>query len=351
MKRIASLFYLCTLCLLAFVNTANGQTPTYINATGNPSFGVNIPIENGFIDLSNGNLHMEFPLATHKQRGALNLDEKLVYDSRIWMVGCYSNCYWWPNNIPNTPNTQAGWRFVKGNETGSVSYYQISSTSSSRLNPSGDGDPGYLNTFVSTITWTDPSGTSHTFDATITEQDTNCSTGDDTETQSINGGYATDGSGYSVQDDGTGQPLIVDNNGTQVYPQVIDRYGNFWTSDANGNLIDDLGRTPVIVTQSGNTTYYDVLAANGTINNNGTRIRYTVTTSPVSVSTGFGGHPDWVGTLSPVSSIQLPDGSSYSFSYDGYGELSSVTLPTGGVISYGYTNFVDALSNKNRWVS
>ena len=100
------------------------------------------------------------------------------------------------------------------------------------VNPSGDGDPGYLNTFVSTITWTYPSGTSHTFDATITEQDTNCSTGDDTETQSINGGYATDGSGYSVQDDGTGQPLIVDNNGTQVYPQVIDRYGNFWTSDA-----------------------------------------------------------------------------------------------------------------------
>src|SRR5215469_10966181 len=119
MKRTALALRLLALWLLMPFNIAIAQS--YLYATGNPTFGVNIPVENGFINITNGNLHMEFHLATMKQRGALALDEKLVYDSRIWLIGCYSNCYWWPTNIPNTPYTQDGWRFVRGNETGSLS--------------------------------------------------------------------------------------------------------------------------------------------------------------------------------------------------------------------------------------
>jgi hypothetical protein len=64
-----------------------------------------------------------------------------------------------------------------------------------------------------------------------------------------------------------------------------------WSLDANENLIDDLGRTPVIVTTNGNVTYYDVLAPNGTINNNGLRVRCNVTTTPIPVSTQFNETP------------------------------------------------------------
>jgi RHS repeat-associated protein len=37
-----------------------------------------------------------------------------------------------------------------------------------------------------------------------------------------------------------------------------------------------------------------------------------------------------------ISSISLPDGRSYTFSYDSYGELARVVLPTGGAIEYDY---------------
>jgi len=352
MNRTARVFRLLAFCLFTVSIIARAQD--YLSATGNPTFSVNIPIENGFINLANGNLHMEFPLATHQQRGALSLNERIVYDSRIWMIGHYSNSYWWPNNIPNTPNTQGGWRFVTGNETGSMSY----SVASYETVSTGCSAPPYDGSHTRTTlipSWSDPSGATHIFDATLVEDQDDCNF---SYTESVNGGFATDASGYAVRDDGNGHPVVTDNKGTQVYPQVIDRFGNYWSSDANGNLIDDLGRTPVIVTKSGSVTYYDVLAPNGPINNNGTRVRYTVTTAPISVQTHFNksGVIEWpadgsVGTLYPVQSIQLPDGSSYSFTYDSYGEITSVSLPTHGVVTYGWSNYFDACQNGNRWLT
>jgi RHS repeat-associated protein len=322
----------------------------YVYATGNPMFAVNIPVENGFINVANGNLHLEIPLATHKQRGALSLNEKLVYDSRIWMIGHYSNYYWWPTNVPNTSQDQGGWRFVTGAETGTLSYTMSSSSTQGTCQSAGGGPQGTQNNYVYIINWADPSGTNHIFNAYLIDDENTCGY---PIQRSIEGGFATDGSGYQVRSDQDGNPIVLDNNGTQVYPQVIDRNGNYWSSDANGNLIDDVGRTPVIVTKNGNVTYYDVLAANGPINNNGMRVRYTVTTAPISISTAFhqSAVAEWSGTINPVQSIQLPDGSSYTFTYDNYGEPTSITLPTGGVITYGWTNYFDSYQNANRWLS
>jgi RHS repeat-associated protein len=48
----------------------------------------------------------------------------------------------------------------------------------------------------------------------------------------------------------------------------------------------------------------------------------------------------------------LPDGSSYTFSYDAqYGELTGVGLPTGGATNYGWTNYIDVYNNTNRWIN
>lgn len=348
MNRIPLGLRLAALCLLTICRPAMSQD--YLTATGNPSFSVNIPVENGFINVANGNLHMEFPLATHKQRGALALDEKLVYDSRIWMIGHYNNYYWWPTNVPNTSLAQGGWRFVTGAETGTLNYTLNSSSTQGTCQAPNRGPTGTETNNVSTISWSDPTGTNHIFNAWLFDDENTCGY---PTSRTIDGGYATDASGYYVRGDSNGNAVVVDKNGTQVYPEVIDRYGNFWSLDANNNLVDDLGRTPVIATTSGNVTYYDVLAPNGPINNNGTRVRYTVTTTPIQVSTQFNetGVVEWSGTLSPVTSIQLPDGSSYHFSYDSYGEMTSVTLPTGGVITYGWGNYFDSYQNKNRWLT
>jgi len=280
-------------------------------SAGIPTFGTNIPVENGFINITNGNLHLEFPVATMAQRGNLSLNEKLVYDSRIWLIGHPNNYYWFPNNVPRTDQLAAGWRFVSGAETGSVNINNVSSQTAC-VGGAGAGDHFYRETY--TYTWLDPLGTSHTFDALWTEFYSECNNNPYTESV---GGFATDGSGYEISlsgsNDGSPTSIIIrSSNGTRVYPQVIDRYGNDWSVDGNGNLVDDLGRTPVIKTVSGNTIDFAVLTVGGN------RVHYTVTTTLVSINTAFGEQAvsEWVGTLNAVQRIQLPDGTSYSFTYD-----------------------------------
>jgi len=65
-----------------------------------PTFGIPSPVENGYVNLSNGNLHLEFDLGTFPQRGKKQLTAKLVYDSRIWQVDPASNS-WRPTNVAN----------------------------------------------------------------------------------------------------------------------------------------------------------------------------------------------------------------------------------------------------------
>ena len=222
--------------------------------------------------------------------------------------GTYGSYHWWPYNVSLSANSAGGWRFVADDSVGEV------------LTTSG------------VYNWIDSSAILHAFDPSS--------------------GYSVDGSGYKIN---FGPVRVISPNGTEVFPQMIDRYGNYFSYDSSGNLVDDTGRTPVIKTVNGNVTYYDVLAPNGPINNNGTRVRYTVTTASVPVSTNFAQSDiyEWVSPdlLTPVQSIQLPDGSAYAFTYDNYGELASMTLPTGGVIQYGYSNFVDSSSTANRWLT
>jgi YD repeat-containing protein len=286
-----------------------------LNDPGSPVYSVQIPVENGYIDVSNGNLHLEFPLVAPKQRGAVSLNEKVVYDSRIWMFspfGSYGSYHWWPYNVYGGSTSSGGWRLVTS------------------------ANPGSMSVSGSIYTWTDPTGISHTFDPSS--------------------GWAADGSGYSITFGiGPNGYIVKDSAGAMVWPYVADQYGNYVGPNGNGDVVDDTGRVPVITTTSGSTTYYDVVAPNGTINNNGTRVRYTVTTAPVPVSTDFAQSDiyEWISSnlLTPVQSIQLPDGSEYSFTYDGYGELASMTLPTGGVIQYGYGNYVDSTYTANRWLT
>lgn len=360
MRRLSSILLFSMAVLTFTVCVSQAKAQTYLNTVGDPSFGVNVPVPNGYINIGNGNLHLEFPLATLKQRGDLKLNERLVYDSRIWDIVHYSGYYWWPLNIPNA---QLGWRYVQGNETGTLG------VSASQIQDTSCWNGTYNDPYTITTTyysWTDPQGTVHPFSAYLTSEDVpyGCQGVQGGPAASGYSGYATDASGYfaTVTTDayGNANVTVKDNSGTQVYPQVIDRYGNYWSSDGNQNLIDDLGRTPVIQTVNGNVTYYDVLAPNGPIQNNGTRVRYTVTYAYYPISTAFnqpgvveyqnnGGNPPL--SKLAIQSIQLPDGSSYQFTYDTYGEIQSETLPTGGVVNFGWSNYTDSYSNVNRWIT
>ena len=101
------------------------------------------------------------------------------------------------------------------------------------------GNDGYDDFYNYGFNWTDPSGTLHTFNATLSYEDTSCSRTPDPPPTLNGSGAANDGSGYSLVQDQSGNFTVVDGNGTQVYPQIIDRYGNYLSADGNGNLVDD----------------------------------------------------------------------------------------------------------------
>jgi len=126
--------------------------------------------------------------------------------------------------------------------------------------------------------------------------------------------------------------------------------GGYSKIDANGNEIslnpstgaftDTLGTSALTVAGS-NPVTLTYTSPNGSQH-------YSVNYSSYNIQTYFqcSGVTEYsANNISLVSSIVLPDGSQYSFSYEGTpshsgyytGRISQVTLPTGGTISYNYT--------------
>lgn len=325
--------------VLVMTSAPSLEAQNYVTAIGSPPFTAAEPVELGFVNLPNGNLHAEIQLTSAVQRGSLGFSAKLVYDSRIWMK-TYSA--WQPANVPNS---QGGWRLVTSADAGSASYF----TDSESCDDDGIGAPFII--WRSGFQWTDPSGVRHTFPGIQTVYyAAACGPG----SIASDDAFADDSSGYHMYVTAYSSIKVYAPDGTQVYPTGKDSNGNYFSTDANGNAIDTLGRTQIIKTVNGNLTYYDILDSQ----NSSPRPRITVTTTTINVNTAFGqsGVTEWAGTLSVIQSIALPDGTSYMFDYDSgttagkYGLLKTITLPTGGQIAYTYTTFLDSYSNKNRWV-
>jgi len=311
--------------------SAHAQT-YYLEQEAYPTFTAQFPVELGFINLANGNLHLEIPIASFPQRGKESFVGKIVYDSRFWSVQLDANGrpYWTPY-IGNSGS--GGWRFVTTGNPGTNGF-----TTQWRY---CDGLHHKTRTTYSGFYWRDADNTLHNFDKSLTLVQDQCVPANNV---SAGSGYATDMSGYLIQVSNYFTMVVLAKDGTQVYPTVQDRNGNFYSSDGNGNWIDTMGRTPFLVSNvNGNIDY---------LNTQGGRSRATETLTTVSVATHFGANGgDYSGLLWLPQSLALPDGSSYSFAYDSYGELTSITFPTGGQVSYSYTNFTDDRGNINRWVT
>ncbi|PYU23413.1 MAG: hypothetical protein DMG32_16190 [Acidobacteria bacterium] len=86
--------------------TAEAQN--YLTQTGSPSFTTSQPVELGFVNVANGNLHLEIPLGYFPQRGSRGFAAKLIYDSRIWQVVTTTSSTWQPNNVLTVIHGEAG---------------------------------------------------------------------------------------------------------------------------------------------------------------------------------------------------------------------------------------------------
>ena len=336
----------------------SAQNPqTYIQQSGMPIFTTTQAVELGFINLSNGNLHIEIPLGAFPQRGTMpTFAAKLIYDSRIWGFSDLSGG-WKPYNPGSsdgisTVSTNSyccgGWRFVTSADPGMVnnqSHYEDCNDSQEQIND------GFL--------WTAADGTSHYFP--IQTSFHNCPSDPPPDAS----GGADDGSGYFMKVTNAFTPVVLGPDGTQVYPQIEDTNGNYFSYDANTNVaIDTLGRVPVVVTPNcnGNSSLicYDVL------NSAGGRSRYTATFMQIDVCTNFGvsgpdycpGNPNYPYVpVTVIQSIALPNNTSYTFDYDAgttpgkFGLLKTVTLPTGGQVGYTHAIFVESSGLRNLWVN
>src|SRR6185437_10159311 len=121
---------------------------------------------------------------------------------------------------------------------------------------------------------------------------------------------------------------------------VVDSNGNVISFNSDNTISDTLGRKITIAQNGSGVSYQDSNGNNRTIG-----FRYsqfpvswpfpTFTTPATNSSLGI----DSVGTTpigSMLSSIVLPDGLSYTFQYNEYGEIVEITYPSGGYSRYGY---------------
>jgi RHS repeat-associated protein len=341
------LIFRFTIMLFAFVMVRGAlpvaaQDASYISV-GNPTDAVFLPVEKGVVDVNSGNLHLEIPLGAHKQRGSKTEYAALVYDSHIW-TGVYNgtSTSWQPTNVPTAVG---GWRLVDTASPGIVNYDY-------GQDPVPDCAGNYGTTWAG-WTWTAPDGTFRQFGTGGTFQFPNdgCN-----ETVSTYTAYALDASGYYMSVVNFDQASIYAPDGSMVYPTVTDTNGNYFTTLSSGNVVDTLDRTVVTVTSNCNGNASEICY--GILNSQGTYSTYTVTTESISVDTAFGKEywTEYSGPITVTKSIELPDGTTYEFTYDSgtssghYGLLTGMTLPTGGSVTYQHEIYLDPTDIPHPWL-
>jgi RHS repeat-associated protein len=366
------------LVILAFLlgpGVACLRAQTYLQSAGVPAFTTRLPVENGFINAANGNLHLEIPLGSFPQRGGRQETLALVYDSNIWWQDAFFYPGGWqPNNDDDPFNSTCPNNFgsgCSGNAPGAG--WRLEATMHSGFYDFGIYDTGWCSAEDDYATqhngpwvYEEPNGTLHSFDITTEEALYPGECGSSALTAT---GYATDGSGYYISVTDGELPsiyapdgMLVSKGFNQGSPE--DTNGNQYTISSNTtsmpytySLIDTSGRAMVTESDSsgygaGPTWYFDVA------NSAGTTSRYKVKTGTINVDTAFGVLyvPEYSGSFAEVTEVDLPDGTEYQFGYDSgttsghYGQLTSMTLPTGGTINYTYNMVTDALGNPYSWV-
>lgn len=311
------------LLLLFFCNFAIAQS-----ATGAPPFSTTSP---GFdnVNLANLNAHFDIPIVRKAGRG-LPFGYILSYDTTMWTQAIVGGSTVWQ------PAENWGWRGSTESAVGYVNY-------AAQVLLCPDGITHY-NQYTFEY-YSDPSGTQHPIDEVIV--DNTCNGGATSQSA-----VSADGSGYTVAVTSTPSARVYSRDGGSIEPPLLTGVGEAIEMDNNGNEItttdgsaftDTLGVTALSI--SGAPPNPVSLTYPGP---SGTNVSVVATFSPYTVQTNFGcgGIGEYgPNSVSLLSSIAMPDGTSYNFSYEptpGFpgnvtGRLQSISLPTGATISYTYT--------------
>jgi YD repeat-containing protein len=319
MKRITTLA-LCIGVMTALSGVhLYGQTDLtgLLSQLGAPPGTPTWPFPQGFVNLSNGNFHIEIPIQTLKERNGGNLTEKLIYDSSFYYL-------WSPDGTGQVMDFMdeyggAGWRFVVSPSASALD--SMSNVNYSATSVQCDGGSSAEEEYQD-WQYIDSSGTAHNFSGIITEYTYNPGLGDDCFDVESGTGYALDGSGYYISISNYFEPIVYDQHGNEVFSYSPTTGLSTWT-DTNGNTIstqDELGRTTPMFLPSG----------------------FSTSTDYIQVGIPLGEPPlfyGYAGPLPVLTNINLPNGKTYTFSYDAGGSghtgvMTGMTLPNGGTISF-----------------
>jgi RHS repeat-associated protein len=267
----------------------------------------------GFVNLNNGNLHIEIPLYSKKDRNGVVRTTSIAYDNSTYHTVQLAS---------QSGGPQSYWTNIQGDFPAFGSALRVVESPSARQVQTHDTVSRYMcgNTLtqqISNYQFIDEHGTIHDFGLTTFKGVPGCADYPNAQ------GYTLDGSGYWMEVSG------------YYGITVFDMHGNILTSgeDANGNI------------PKSNAT--DLLGRDDTTLLSGFTQQYKT----INVWTDFG-FPVELGPVQgqAISTIGLPDGRNYQFQYDDagppnaqgqyapsqqghYGTLTGITLPTGGQIT------------------
>jgi len=319
-------------------------------ATGFPPFGSFGGGSFDTVDNANLNAHFAVPVRSKAGRG-MPFFYAVAYDSSIWYPAGASGSQSWVRQMT------MGW-WTLGLAPAEEGYFTVQISD-------GTCGSGFWYSIFSNWLYHDPRGTPHSFAPSFSVHGTNpnCPGFQGTWGRSV----AADGSGYTLCADATGaghcipnftgvpaatattRSGIVFSAGPYGAGKITDTNGNTISVSYNGIVTDTLGATALY--EYGGTAqgaYYNYT------NPQGTTSYYTMNTATTLLETNFGcsGVTDYGRTSQAyqtlLTSIVLPDGTSYSFSYEPTvqpvhagavtGRILSIGLPTGGSITYNYGN-------------
>jgi hypothetical protein len=305
-KILIRVLILCSVLFsFAFPAVLRAQTDPALE-TGLKPFGTYQGSNIDFVNTTTGKVHVHIPLLSYPQRGGrLHADYFITYDSASYTCETIQNQHLCATTQVNNVFQQQG-AWVQNNAA-------LLSTSTDIYNDPPN-DTEYRGTLV---TVTDPDGATHRMGAIP-------ASGSTTQMRAV------DGSGYYMNTSNWSYPTIYDANGNSYNTSthtMQDAIGNQMTAIPGGAVTDTIGRQiPAtnsndqqcepwqVPGQDGGTVTYQLCF-------------YAATTLPYT-----------------LSSIKLPNGTSYTFTYqetqitspyDGeILELTEIGLPTGGTISY-----------------
>src|SRR5208337_520529 len=340
--RLAFIFAVISLA----ASPASAQVTTGLPPFGSFSGGPDI------VNNANLNVHLSIPVENKAGRG-IPFSYNLTYDSSIWYPVTVSGATTWQ------PLTNWGW---PGVTTVTSGYFTFSTSQANCFYPPGANGQVYWYTVWSSWAYHDAAGGTHWpylpgggSVSNISSVTPCTSTGPPSQAT----GSANDGSGWSATVYAGGQGTAYYRNGDIMNAPLPSSAGPI--GDTNGNEItnsvqgttttftDTLGTGALTVSRPTpsptNPTTFTYLGASGN------PATVTMNYAPYTVQTNFGcsGTTEYGATAQNlVSSIVLPDGTSYNFTYEVTpndthnppyvtGRLAKVTLPAGGYIKYSYS--------------